>query len=268
MSAQLCFESVSVELGGREVLQDLSFEVAPGEWLGLIGPNGAGKTTALRAAAGLVSYRGRLRLGGSEAGKLSRRQLARQLALVPQTPAIPPTLRVSEYVLLGRTPYVSFFGRESRSDFEALDRALHRLALEGLAERELASLSGGERQRAVLARALAQEAQILLLDEPTSALDLGAQQSVLELVDRLRREHGLTVLVAMHDLTLAGQYADRLVLMSAARVVAEGTPAEVLTERHLGEHYRARVQLVAVRGGAPAVVPRRDGETRRSAWQH
>ena len=186
---------------------------------------------------------------------------------MPQTPAVPPGLRVGEYVLLGRTPYIPFFGRESPGDFEAVDRALCRLELEGLAGRELASLSGGERQRAVLAKALAQEAPVLLLDEPTSALDIGRQQSVLELVDRLRREQGFTVVVAMHDLTLAGQYADRLVLMSAARVVAEGTPAEVLTERRVGEHYRARVQLVAVRGGAPAVIPRRGGDMRHSAWR-
>jgi iron complex transport system ATP-binding protein len=170
-------------------------------------------------------------------------------------------------VMLGRTPYIPYYGRESRSDYDAVGRALRRLDLEPFAERELGSLSGGERQRAVLARALAQDAPVLLLDEPTSALDIGRQQSVLELVDCLRNELGLTVLVAMHDLTLAGQYADRLVLISAGRVVAEGSPTEVLTEWNVGEHYRASVEVVRAHDRSRAVIPRRAPVAAgRSAW--
>ena len=257
MTEVLRFEVVSVHLGGRPVVDGLTLSAARGEWLTLIGPNGAGKTTALRAAAGLVSYAGSVRLAGREVARMPGRQLARELALVPQSPATPPGLRVSEYVLLGRTPYIPYFGRESRSDLEAVDRALRRLDLERFAGRELGSLSGGERQRAVLARALAQDPLLLLLDEPTSALDIGRQQAVLELVDCLRREYGLTVVVAMHDLTLAGQYADRLLLLSAGRVVADGRPDEVLTECNVGVHYRARVQLMASADGSPAVIPSR-----------
>jgi iron complex transport system ATP-binding protein len=255
VTAALAIRGLSVELGGRRVVGDLTMQAQRGEWVGLIGPNGAGKTTALRAVSGLVGYSGSVSVGGAEVARLSRRDVARSVALVPQAPAIPPALTVAEYVLLGRTPHIAYLGRESASDLAAVAQALRRLDLDELAQRALTSLSGGERQRAVLARALAQEAPLLLLDEPTSALDIGRQQSVLELVDCLRHELGLTVVAAMHDLTLAGQYADRLVLLSAGLPAADGTPAEVLTEWTVAEHYRARVEVLA--GTTPVVVPRR-----------
>jgi iron complex transport system ATP-binding protein len=142
-------------------------------------------------------------------------------------------------------------GRESRRDVAAAEQALRRLDLDELAHRELGTLSGGERQRVVLSRALAQEAPLLLLDEPTTALDAGRQQEALELIDELRLDAGLTVLGAMHDLTLAGQYASRLLLLSGGRIVAHGAPPEVLTEPLIAEHYGARVRVVE--GGV--VVP-------------
>jgi iron complex transport system ATP-binding protein len=160
-------------------------------------------------------------------------------------------MTVQEYVLLGRTPYVSYMGSESRHDVAAAEAALARLDLAELAGRELGTLSGGERQRAVLARAIAQEAPLLLLDEPTSALDAGRQQEAMELIDELRLDAGLTVVGAMHDLTLAGQYASRLILLSGGRVVAHGAAAEVLTEPLIAEHYGARVRVL----DGLAVVP-------------
>ena len=141
-----------------------------------------------------------------------------------QSPVVPPGMSVLDYVLLGRTPYIPPLGRESAADLAAVDDVLDRLDLAGFHRRELATLSGGERQRVFLARALAQGATLLLLDEPTSALDIGHQQEVLELVDQLRRAHGLTVLATMHDLSLAGEYADRMVLLADGRVVAAGPP--------------------------------------------
>ena len=234
---------MTVELGGRNVVDGVSFAVDPGEWVTLIGPNGAGKTTLLRAVTGLVSYRGEISLGGERMRSLRRRDVAKRIALVPQAPLMPAGMTVREYVLLGRTPYVSYAGRESRNDHAATESALMRLDLGELAGRELGTLSGGERQRAVLARALAQEAPILLLDEPTSALDAGRQQEALELIDALRLDAGLTVLATMHDLTLAGLYASRLLLLSGGRVVAEGAPSEVLTEPLIAEHYGARVRV-------------------------
>jgi iron complex transport system ATP-binding protein len=255
--ATLAFEGVSVELGGRRVVDGFSAVVAAAEWVTLIGPNGAGKTTVLRAAAGHVGYSGSLRVAGREVRELPARQRAREIAVVPQEPVTPPALAVVDYVMLGRTPYVPYFGREGSSDHAAVERALGRLELGALADRPLGSLSGGERQRAVLARALAQEAPVLLLDEPTSALDIGRQQTALELVDCLRADLGLTVVSAMHDLTIAGQYADRLVLLSAGLVAAEGAPGDVLTAPRIAEHYHAHVAVLASGDGPPAVVPRR-----------
>ena len=249
-------DDVSVAYGRQRVLDGVGLEVEDGSWLALIGPNGAGKTTLLRAIARLVPFTGEIELVGRASAGFSRRELARLVAIVPQQPATPAWLTVSEYVLLGRTPYLRALEQEGRRDREAAARALDRLDLLGYAERRLETLSGGELQRAVVARALAQEASIVLLDEPTAALDIGHQQQALELLDELRRENGLTYVAAMHDLTLAAQYADRMVLLDGGRVVADGPPADVLEPTRLARHYDADVEIVDV-GGRIAVVPRR-----------
>jgi cobalamin transport system ATP-binding protein len=249
-------DDVTVTLGGADVVSGVSATFAAGEWAVVIGPNGAGKTTLLRAVAGLVPCEGSIRLLGRETSSLRRRELARMLAVVPQAPATPPWLTVSEYVLLGRTPYRNLLAAESGQDVAAAVRALERLDLVGLSERPLGTLSGGERQRAVVARALAQEAPVILLDEPTSALDIGHQQQALELLDALRGDVGLTLVAAMHDLTLAAQYAERMILLDAGQVVADGAPAEVLTEARLARHYDASVRVLEIEGRV-AVLPRR-----------
>jgi iron complex transport system ATP-binding protein len=249
-------ESVSVALGQSYVVRDVSVAVEPGEWLVVIGPNGAGKTTLLRAIGGLVPYSGSIRMSGDDAAALGRGELARRVAALPQAPVVPEDMTVAEYVLLGRTPHVGYFGSERRTDVAAAGLALERLDLVEYGRRRLGSLSGGERQRAVLARALAQDAPLLLLDEPTAALDVGRQQQALELVDRLRRVHGLTIVSAMHDLTLAGQFGDRLILLDRGAVVAAGSPADVLTSDRLARHYGAAVRVVADEHGV-AVVPAR-----------
>ncbi len=251
----LALDCVSVTLGGARVVDQVSAEVADGEWVALIGPNGAGKTTLLRAITGLVPYDGRISVFADDAGTLARKQLARRLALVPQVPLMPAHATVREYVLLGRTPHLGYLGSEGRSDFAAVEAALERLDLTSFAHRRLGSLSGGERQRATLARALAQDAPILLLDEPTAALDVGRQQQVLEIVDGLRANGGLTVLSTMHDLTLAGQYADRLLLIDRGHLIAAGTAADVLTGALIAEHYGADVEVVETPGAGFAVVP-------------
>jgi iron complex transport system ATP-binding protein len=245
---------VSVALDGQEILRSVSLAVADGEWVTVIGPNGAGKSTLLRAIGGRLPHRGRISLFGRPAGALRRRERARLVATVPQNPVVPPGMAVLDYVLLGRTPYIPPLGRESAADLAVVDQVLARLDLTGFAGRRLESLSGGERQRVFLARALAQGATLLLLDEPTAALDIGHQQEVLELVDQLRRDAGLTVLATMHDLSLAGEYAQRLVLLAGGRVVAAGTAREVLTEQLLAEHYRARIKVIDGAHG-PLVVP-------------
>lgn len=252
----IALDGVTVTLGGRTVVRDVTTTVGVGEWVALIGPNGAGKTTLLRAVAGLVRHDGAVSLLGAPAAGLGRRERARRLAVVPQEPETPPWLTVAEYVLLGRTPHLGSLAREGAADREAAARALARLDLLPFSDRTLGTLSGGERQRVVVARALAQEASIVLLDEPTAALDIGHQQQALELLDALRVSEGLTLVAAMHDLTLAAQYADRIILLGEGRVVADGPPADVLTEPLLAEHYGASVRVVDV-GGAVAVLPAR-----------
>jgi iron complex transport system ATP-binding protein len=254
----LALDRVSVVRDGREVLQGLTLRLPPGGWLALIGPNGAGKSTALLAAAGLLPHRGEVTVDGVDRRRLAPGELARRLAYVAQEPILPPDMPVVDYVLLGRRPHLPYLGRESRRDLAVVADVLDRLDLTLLADRRLGSLSGGERQRAVLARALAQQPRVLLLDEPTSALDLGSQQRALELLDRLRREDGLTVVTAVHDLTLAGQFADLLVLLSDGHTVASGTAAEVLTERTLSEAYGARVRVLVQPDGTLAVLPVRE----------
>jgi iron complex transport system ATP-binding protein len=249
---------VGVTLGGRRVVDAVDLAVEPGEWLGLIGPNGAGKTSLLRALAGIVPATGTIRLNGETYGPRRRRELARVVALVPQLPETPPALTVAEYVLLGRTPHIGYLGSERHADWVAAAVAIDRLGLRAFVDREVGSLSGGERQRVVLARALAQASPILLLDEPTSALDLGRQQDALELLDELRRQDGLTVVSAMHDLSLAGQYADRLVLLEAGRVAAQGRPHEVLTVETIARCYDAEVRVLHD-DGRVFVLPSRAG---------
>ncbi len=257
MSA-LEFAAVEVSYGKRRVVHAFTDRVESGEWLGVIGPNGAGKSSLLRAAAGLVRFEGSVRVGDVALSPLADAVRAQQVAYVAQDPLIPDDMCVSDYVLLGRTPYVGYFGTESAADREVVSDVIDRLRLGAFANRMLGSMSGGERQRAVLARALAQEAPVLLLDEPTSALDIGHQQQALELVTELRQHSGLTVVSAMHDLTLAGTYTDRLVLLDEGSVVASGSAAEVLTAERLGQVFNVCVTVdIDPADGAVIVVPRR-----------
>lgn len=268
---------LSARLGNKDVLRAVDLEIEKGEWLNVIGANGAGKTTLLRCILGSVAYQGRISVSGlaqgdhaecdgvesdqiesdqigsdlSEVGALER---ARMIAYVPQIPVIPPGMAVIDYVLLGRTPHRGVFAADSEHDLSVVSTVLDRLDLHGFAEREVNTLSGGERQRVVMARALAQQTPILLLDEPTTALDLGHQQDVLELIDELRHERGLTVLATLHDLTLAARYGERIAVLSNGRVAVTGAPAQVLTVSLIAEHFRAKVRIVHDPAG-PVIVP-------------
>jgi iron complex transport system ATP-binding protein len=255
---------VTVRLGASVVLQSLDLRARAGEWIGLLGPNGAGKSSALRALSGVlrtqgsaVEVSGAVEVGGQNLAELDRKAIGRLIAVVPQAPVIPVAMTVFDYALLGRTPHLGWFGRPGRQDRVIVSKLLERLDLGRFGDRLLTSLSGGERQRAAIARALAQQAPVLLLDEPTSALDVGHQQQVLELVDELRVQHGLVVLSAMHDLTLAGQYAHHLVLLVDGVGVGCGSPAEVLVAEVLERHYNARLRSVHSADGRIAVVPTR-----------
>jgi iron complex transport system ATP-binding protein len=244
---------VRVALDRKPVLHGVDLAVSAGSWHAVLGPNGAGKSTLLRAIAGILPYAGEIQVGGQDVAALAAKQRARLIAYVPQEPQLPGDMTVGEYVRLGRTPHLGYFGVESRDDRAVAERALRRLDLAGFAARRLGAMSGGERQRVVLARALAQQADVLLLDEPTTALDLGHQQQVLDLVDELRGTEGLTVVSTLHDLSLAAQYADGLTLLVGGAAVARGTAREVLTEQRIAEHYGARVRVLDDGAGRPVV---------------
>jgi len=252
--------AVTVRLGDHLVLDEVSLSVPRGAWVSIVGPNGAGKSTLLRYLTGAVAGTGDVHLGGQPLGALTRRQRAQLVALVPQAPVIPDGMTIVDYVLLGRTPHIRALAVEGPHDLAAVRDALHHLDLLDLADRHVTTLSGGERQRVLIARALAQGSPLVLLDEPTTALDVGHQQQVLELIDELRRLHDLTVVTTMHDLTLAGQYADRLVLLDRGRVVVEGAAGEVLTEDNLAAYYGAKVRIIHDEGH-PVVLPVRHSRT-------
>ena len=239
----LSCRDVRVSFRDQEVVCGVNLELDSGQWLGIIGPNGAGKSTLLRSIVGLADYSGAIALGDG------RTPAAADVALVPQAPIMPKGMTVAEYVLLGRTAHLGWLARESRADREIASSVLNRLELTAFADRFVSTLSGGEAQQVVVARALAQQCPVLLLDEPTSALDLGHQVSVLELVDDLRRTEGLSVLAAMHDLSAAARFADRLILIDHGRIVAEGRPAAVLQPDLLSAVY-----------GTPLTVQPIDGE--------
>ncbi len=247
-------DSVSASIDGATLLDNVCLRVEGGEWISVIGPNGAGKSTLLRAIAGLLPVTGTIALSGTNVANLNGRARARLVAWVPQTPTLPTGLRVLDYVLLGRTPHLGLLATENAHDLEVAHAALAELDLEHFAERAIDSLSGGELQRTVIARALAQEAPILLLDEPTSALDLGHQQDVLDVLDQLRRTGDRTIVTTMHDLTLAGQYGDRIVMLADGAIAAAGSATDVLTEDNLRRHYGADVDVFE-RNGRLVVIP-------------
>ncbi|MCY3925086.1 MAG: ABC transporter ATP-binding protein [bacterium] len=238
----LTCRGVRVTFGETEALRGVDLHLAAGEWLGLIGPNGAGKSTLLRAIAGLVTHDGTVALD------CGRRPEGTDVALVPQIPILPEGMSVAEYALLGRSPHLGWLAVESRRDRRIVTSVLERLNLQQFAARPVTHLSGGETQRVVLARALTQQAPILLLDEPTSALDLGHRDAVLELIDDLRCNDGISVVAAMHDLGTAARFADRLALIDRGRIVADGPPQSVLVPDRLSDVYTTPLSVHTVAG--------------------
>lgn len=239
---------------GSFALGGLAFALEAGEILGVIGPNSAGKTTLIRLLTRVLEpARGEIRLDGRPLARLTRWELARQVAVVPQE--LPPALpfSVEQLVLMGRYPHAPGRFFESEADLAVARQAMARTGVLDLARAPVDGLSGGERQRAVLARALAQEPRLLVLDEPTAHLDLRYQVECVALMRRVNREHGTTILLVSHDLDLAAEVCDRLLLLSAGHVVSLGTPAEVLDERRLAEVYGCALRVERAPGGRPRV---------------
>jgi iron complex transport system ATP-binding protein len=253
----LSARELSFAYNGQLVLQQVSLDLAPGCVIGVIGPNGAGKSTLVRLLSGLlVPQEGRVTLDGRPLRSWRRRELARHVAVVPQSPSLPETFTVAEIVLLGRTPYLGLLGNESAHDRAVARRAMERTQTWHLAHRLIGTLSGGERQRVVVARALAQEPAILLLDEPTTHLDVNHQVALIALVKQLVAEDHLSALAVLHDLNLASLYCDELILLANGRIVTRGRAQEVLTSERIASAYGTDVLVLPhPQTGRPIVVP-------------
>lgn len=237
-------QSINAEFS-RQVLFDISLKCEQGEWLCVIGPNGSGKTTLLRCLVGLVRpTAGTVLLGDNNLAELSASERAQLVAMIPQNPLLPYGFKVLDYVLLGRVAHARMGTTYSQGDIKIVMSLLEQLNAVQFANTLISELSGGEQQRVIVARALAQQTNVLLLDEPTSALDIGHQLEVMELVDQLRHEHDIAVISSMHDLTLAGQFADKLALLYGGRIVALGKPAEVLSAETVKKYYGANVEIL------------------------
>jgi len=253
----LTVEGLSAAYGSRKVLTDVSFHLENGKVLGVIGPNGAGKTTLIRALSGVIPLAaGRVSVNGQDLRKLSEPERARLVAVVPQARNLPAAFTGLEMVQLGRTPYVGWTGGLSLRDIQHVHRAMQRASALELADRRLGDLSGGEQQRLLLARALAQEAPLLLLDEPTTHLDLQHQIHLLGEVRSLAEHDGLTVVMALHDLNLVARYADQVALIAEGGLRALGAPQAVLDPELLSQVYHLPLQAIPGRDASrPIILP-------------
>lgn len=264
MDYKITVDNLTFKYGSSTILEEISFALKSGEFVGIVGPNGSGKSTLLKnMAALLTAARGDILLDGRSLGSWSRRELARQLALVGQGSGAGFNFLVEDVVAMGRHPYQDRFSSISESDRQAVGRAMHLTGCYHLRERQIFTLSGGEQQRVILARALAQETPCLLLDEPTSFLDLGYQIELLELLQSLNSREQKTVVVVMHDLNLAARYCRRLFMLHQGKIYASGTPEAVLTRKNILEVYRTEVLIEAhPLDSSPQVVPVFHGRSR------
>jgi iron complex transport system ATP-binding protein len=234
--------NVSLGYDHRAILRDVNMKARPGQILGLVGPNGSGKSTLIRGMTRIIDlFSGRILIDGRDIKTIKRDELARLVATVPQSPALPGAFTAFEVVLMGRTPHLGLLRYEGGTDLAIAWQAMKATHTQSFAERRVSELSGGERQRVVIARALTQQPKALLLDEPTANLDINHQVEILNLVKSLCREQSLTVIIALHDLNLAAQYCDWMVMLNGGKVYAEGTPADILTAPNIKKVYGAEV---------------------------
>lgn len=248
---------LGLNYGQQAILRQIEFTVAAGEFFLIIGPNGSGKTSLLKTLAGLLSpTSGRVEIFGRPPQTQKRRQLARQVALVPQQAPTDFPFRVAETVLMGRAPHLRLWELEGEADHRLAALAMEFTEIDHLASRRLDQLSGGERQRVFIAKALCQQPRLLLLDEPTASLDPAHQVKILDLLERLRRRQGITIVMVSHDLNLAAMYGDRLLLLNQGQVSVLGPPREVLSFNILEKCYGC-LMLVDENplGRVPRVIP-------------
>ena len=236
------FSKVSAGYNNLEILKDVSFNIEKGDFTGIIGPNGSGKTTLLRTATKIIKpFEGEIFLEGKNLANMPLKELAAVMAVVPQDTAFMFPFRVIDVVLMGRTPYIKRFGFESRKDLKISLEALEFVDAFHLKDRFIDELSGGERQRVIIAKAIAQEPRILFLDEPTTHLDISHQVQIFDLLRRMNKKSGLTIVSILHDLNLASDYCDKLILLDNGMIKSKGSPGEVLDYKTIEEVYKTVV---------------------------
>jgi iron complex transport system ATP-binding protein len=254
---RLVIQGISFSYGSSDVLADVTFEANDGEIVGVIGPNGSGKTTLLRCVNRALSPRvGTVLIDGKDYAELTRREIAGNIGVVPQNSVVSFPFTVLDIVMMGRTPAMERFERESEKDLEIVRKAMEMTNVVALADRTMDQVSGGEKQRVVIARALAQRPKILLLDEPTLHLDVSHQLEILDLIRNLARSERLTVIIVSHDLNLAARYCDKLILMNSGKIEASGKVTEVLTEKNIESVFRVKAAVAYDKHlGAYTVTP-------------
>jgi iron complex transport system ATP-binding protein len=251
-------ENITLAYGVKEVVHNMSFKAIPGEMVGLVGPNGSGKSTIIKALCHvLMPKSGRVTTNGQDIAHVRRREMARLISVVPQTPILPSAFTAFEIVLMGRNPHLGMFQYESSRDITIAWQAMVRCGVQQFAERHISELSGGEIQSVIIARALAQETEGILLDEPTANLDIGRQIEVLDLIKEECHRRHLTVIAAIHDLNLAAHYCEKLVLIKNGELFAFGSPREVITTDNICHVYGPGSYVhTHPLSGLPAVLPR------------
>ena len=254
----LAAESLTLSYGDRTIVEGLDLVIPPSRITAIVGANGCGKSTLLRALARLISPRGgRVILDGKALHSRPTKEIARTLGLLPQSPIAPEGIAVADLVGRGRHPHQKLLARWSAHDYDVVAQALAATGVADLAERSADELSGGQRQRVWIAMALAQETDILLLDEPTTFLDVAHQIEVLDLLTDLNRERGTTIVMVLHDINMAARYADHLFALRGGKVVASGTPSEIVTDRLISEVFDLDALVVSDPvSGTPIVLPR------------
>ena len=246
---------LTVRAGSTTLVDGVTLDIEPGTWCTVVGPNGAGKTTLVEAVAGLRKLSsGTVSISGLGLDTLSERERAKIVSLVPQHPEVPAGMTVRDYVALGRTAHHRLFRAAGPGDHAIVDSVLVRLSLDAFAQRDVITLSGGERQRMVMARAMAQSTMVMVLDEPITGLDVRHQMQLLELLKNEVVECGLTVLSTLHDLSLAGQFADRLIVLDRGTVILDGLAGDVIRSPELSQCYGMSLRVVDV-DGVDIVVP-------------
>ena len=257
MSHILDISNISLSFRDKLILSNVSLEVSAGEFFVIIGPNGAGKTSLLKVLSGLQkAQKGTVTIKDKNILNYRRRNLSQIMAIVPQHIEVRFPFTVADTVIMGRSPHLGILGMEGENDFHIAEEAMKFTDVSHLTDRKLFQLSGGELQRVIIARAICQQPEIILLDEPTTALDPSHQLKIMDLMEKFRREHGTTIIMVSHDLNLASMYGDRVLLLKSGRVVKTGDPKSVLNKELLEDSYGCRIQVdESPLGGVARVTP-------------